>query len=435
VSNPPAGDSGLGLRVRPSPEEVSVLVASLGEIPDDERQVHFEVPLNPCDVEISAMLDMLAEDSSDATPAEVLVVAPISEAGKALDTQKSHSVRPKRYRRADQPTSPAEGQKKKRHLRRVSSLDQDAGPSVPVAEEVPVPEFAEVDPNGCDPTAAEPNGCDPAEVDPDGCTVRVVDEDDEEEDEIPLIRKNSRRYIASGESSGVPSPALSALIGLQELSLVNFDQTLEDMVPEDLLSELGDGGAMDVCADVPDAGLGSSQVASHASSTIERGLEGQEAGLDYTAPKEVTKGPSALEVAVAENSAPMDGASSYPAPEGVAGDDPARMGSTSCDPAPEGVLVGSPSHTYMEVHVGSSPPHSGCMAIAQAFGQGVALEASAPDDRVLASDNDTELVPADLSRVVPVGDPSPSHQLTSHDLGVPTSRYFGFFWSDFTPGR
>jgi hypothetical protein len=37
VSNPPAGDSGLGLRVRPSPEEVSTLVALLGEIPDDDR--------------------------------------------------------------------------------------------------------------------------------------------------------------------------------------------------------------------------------------------------------------------------------------------------------------------------------------------------------------------------------------------------------------
>jgi hypothetical protein len=75
VSNPPAGDSGLGLRVRPSPEEVSALVASLGEIPDDERQVHFEVPLNPSDAEISAMLDILAEDSSDAAPAKTLVVA------------------------------------------------------------------------------------------------------------------------------------------------------------------------------------------------------------------------------------------------------------------------------------------------------------------------------------------------------------------------
>jgi hypothetical protein len=42
-----------------------------------------------------------------------------------------------------------------------------------------------------------------------------------------LTRKNSRQFIASGESSGVPSPTLSALIGLQELSLANFDQTLE----------------------------------------------------------------------------------------------------------------------------------------------------------------------------------------------------------------
>jgi hypothetical protein len=302
----------------------------------------------------------------------------------------------------------------------VSSLDQDIGPSVPTAEEVPVLEFAEVDPNGCDPTAVDPNGCDPAEVDPNGCTVRVVDEDDEEEDEIPLIWKNSRRYIASGESSGVPSLALSALIGLQELSLTNFDQTLEDMVPEDLLSEPADGGAMNVCAGVPDAGLGSSRAASHASSTLERGLEGQEAGLDCTAPTEVTEGPSALEVVVAENSALKDGAGAYPAPEGVAGDDPARMGSASCDPAPEGVQVGSPSHTSMDVHVGSSPPHSGCMAIAQALGQGVALEASAPDDRVLASADDTELVPTDALRVVPVGDPSSSHQLTSHDLGVPS---------------
>jgi hypothetical protein len=420
VSNPPAGDSGLGLRVRPSPEEVNALVASLEEIPDDERQVHFEVPLNPSDAEISAMLDMLAEDSSDVAPAETSVVAPLPEASEALDIQRSDSFHPKRPRQANQPTSPAEGQKKKKRcLRQVSSLDQDAGPSVPVAEEVPVPAFTEAETDGRDLTVADPNGCDPAEVDPNGFTVRVVDEYDEE-DEILLIRKNSRRYIASGESSGVPSPALSALIGMQELSLTNFDQTLEDMVLEDLLSEPADGGAMDVCADVPDARLGSSRAVSRASSTLEHGLEGQEAGLDCTAPTEVTKGPSALEVAVAEDSALKDGAGAYPAPEGVAGDDPARMGSASYDPAPEGVRVSSPFHTSMDVHVGSSPPYFGCMAIAQALGQGVALEASAPGDRVMASADGTELVPTDALRVVPVGDPSSSHQLTSHDLGVPS---------------
>jgi hypothetical protein len=436
VSNPPASDGGLGLRVRPSSEEVSALVPSLEEIPDDEQQVHFEVPLDPSDAEIGAMLDMLAGDSSDAAPAETLVVVPIPGVDKALDAQKSVNVRPKRSRRAVQAPFPAEGdKKKKRRLRRVSSLDQGAGPSAPVAEEVPVPEFTEADPNGCDPFDADPNGC----------VVRLVDEDDEEEDEIPLIRKNSHHFIASGESSGVPSPALSALIGLQELSLANFDQTLEDMIPEDLLSEPADGGTVDVCVDVLDAGLGSSWAASRASSTLERGLKGQEAGLVCPAPMEVTEGPSALEVAAAENSALNDGAgaylapegvagddparmgsaSYYPAPEGVAGDDPARMGSASYDPAPEGVRAGSPSCTSMDVHVGSSPPHSGCMVTAQAFGQGVALEASVPDDRVLGSADDTELVPAESLQVAPDGDPLPSHQLISHDLGV-TSFFSNF---------
>jgi hypothetical protein len=140
---------------------------------------------------LSAMLDMLAEDSSNATPAETQDAAPIPEADKALDIQRSDSVHPKRPRRANQPTSPAEGKKKKkRRLHRVSSLDQDAGPSVPAAKEVPMAVFAEAEPNGCDPTDAEPNGCglddadpngcDPAEADPNGCTVRIVDEDEEE---------------------------------------------------------------------------------------------------------------------------------------------------------------------------------------------------------------------------------------------------------------
>jgi hypothetical protein len=53
VSNPPASDSGLGLRVRPSLEEVEVLVASLGDLPNDERQVHFEMPMSLGDAEIS----------------------------------------------------------------------------------------------------------------------------------------------------------------------------------------------------------------------------------------------------------------------------------------------------------------------------------------------------------------------------------------------
>jgi hypothetical protein len=316
----------------------------------------------------------------------------------------------------------------------VSCLNQDAGPSAPTAGEVPVPVFTEAEPtdadsNGCDPTNADPNGCDLIVADPNGCglddadpnryNVRIIDEDEEEEEEIPLIRKNSRRYIASRESSGVPSPALSALVGLQELSLANFDQTLEDMVPEGLLLEPADGGMMEVCADVPDAGLELSRAASRVSSTLERGLKNREADLNCSIPMEVVESPSALEVAATESLVPKDGASVYPAPEGVASDDPARVGSASYDPAPEGVRAGSPSHTSMDVHVGSSP-HSGCMAVAWASGQEVALEAGAPDDRVLISTGDAELVPTDALHIASVGDPSSSHQLNSHDLGVPS---------------
>ena len=64
------------------------MVASLGEIPDDERQVHFEVPLNPSDADINAMLDLLAEDSSDAAPTGTLAVVPLPEVDTTLDVPK-----------------------------------------------------------------------------------------------------------------------------------------------------------------------------------------------------------------------------------------------------------------------------------------------------------------------------------------------------------
>jgi hypothetical protein len=76
-------------------------------------------------------------------------------------------------------------------------LDRDVGHSVPAAEEVPVPEFTDADPNGCAPSAADPNGCAPSAADPNGCAPSVADpnggvvcvgdeNDGEEEDEVPL---------------------------------------------------------------------------------------------------------------------------------------------------------------------------------------------------------------------------------------------------------
>jgi hypothetical protein len=104
------------------------------------------------------------------------------------------------------------------------------------------------------------------------------------------------------------------------------------------LSEPTDGDMMDVCSDIPGVGLEVSHVASRASSTLEGGLQCQEVGQDCPTPMEVTKDPSALEVAVAENPVLKGGAGGYPAPEGVAGDDPAQVGNTSYNPAPDGVI-------------------------------------------------------------------------------------------------
>jgi hypothetical protein len=302
-----------------------------------------------------------------------------------------------------------------------------------------------VGPNGCDPARAEPNGCDPADADHDGCDpvpfiVLIVDEDEEEEEEVPLICKISRCYRVSGGSSDIPSPTLSALVGLQELSIANFDQTLEDVVPEDLLPEPTDVDMMDICSDIPDVGLEVSRAASRASSTLEGGLQSQEIGQGRSIPMEVTENPSALEVAVVENPVLKGGASGCPAPEGVAGNDPAQvgsascnpapegvaggdpapMGSTGCNPAPEGVQAGSPSHTSMDVHVGSSPPHSGGVLAAHASSEGVALEVGAPNVGVLMPVSGVELIPSDVLQIAPVDIPSSSHHLASRDLGFPS---------------
>jgi hypothetical protein len=155
---------------------------------------------------------------------------------------------------------------------------------------------------------------------------------------------------------------------------------------------------------------------------------------------EVTENPSALEVAVVENPILEDGASDYLAPEGVAGNELARVGSASynpapegaaggdlapmgnagCDPAPEGVREGSPSHTSMDVHVGSSPPHSDCMAAARALNQEVALETGTPNAKVLTFVGDVELIPNDALQIASTDIPSSSHQPISHDLGLPS---------------
>jgi hypothetical protein len=123
VSNPPASDGGLGLRVRTSPEDIEALVAPLRDLPNDERQIHFEMPASPDVAEIDVVLSMLAGESSDSTHAEPMAITVGQELNKTVETRKPEGTHPKRPRQVSRPTAPVEEKKKKRRLRRLSCLD------------------------------------------------------------------------------------------------------------------------------------------------------------------------------------------------------------------------------------------------------------------------------------------------------------------------
>ena len=69
--------------------------------------------MSPGDAEISAMLDMLAGDSSDLVLTETMVVAIIPEPEKTVDTRRPEGTRPKCFRQVSHPAAPAERKKKK----------------------------------------------------------------------------------------------------------------------------------------------------------------------------------------------------------------------------------------------------------------------------------------------------------------------------------
>jgi hypothetical protein len=181
-----------------------------------------------------------------------------------------------------------------------------------------------------------------------------------------------------------------------------------------MLSEPTTDDVMAICSEVPNVGLEVSRGVSRASSTLEGSIQCQDAGPSRSTPMEVTEEPSALEVATAEDPTPEGGAGSYPAPEGVASSDLALVGSASCNPAPKGVQVGSPSHTSMDVHVGSSPPRSDgatAMHASTALNKQVALEVGELDARSLLSAGGAEINPDNALQIIPVDLPPSSHDI------------------------
>jgi hypothetical protein len=113
----------------------------------------------------------------------------------------------------------------------------------------------------------------------------------------------------------------------------------------------------------------------------------------------------------------------FPSPEGVAGSDRALVCSASCNPAPEGVQVGSPSHTSMDVHVGSSPPQSdGATAVhaSTTLNKQVALEVGELDARSLLPAGGAEITPDNALQIVPVDLAPSSHDIAPPALGLPS---------------
>jgi hypothetical protein len=77
----------------------------------------------------------------------------------------------------------------------------------------------------------------------------------------------------------------------------------------------------------------------------------------------------------------------------------------------------------MDVHAGSSPPHSDGLIVMHtslASSEGVALEVGAPDEKIQISAGGAESTPDGAFQIVPVDLPSSSDNMTSHDLGLPS---------------
>jgi hypothetical protein len=82
VSNPPARDGSPGHRVWPSPEDIEALIAPLWNLPEAEKQTHFEMPSGTDDAEMDVVLSLLARESSDSTRTEPMTIVTGQEFGK-----------------------------------------------------------------------------------------------------------------------------------------------------------------------------------------------------------------------------------------------------------------------------------------------------------------------------------------------------------------
>jgi hypothetical protein len=196
VSNPPVQDGNPAHKVRPSPKDIEAFIAPYRNLPEEERQTHFQMPTTADEAEVNAVLSMLAGELSDSAHTESVTIATGHGIGEDEGVQSPGSVHHKRLCRTSHPATPAEGNKRKKRLRWSSDLELDADPTTSVLGGGPASANLEDNIKDCD-----------------GVRVggRVLDEDEEKEEEVvPLIRKNNRNH----SSSDIPMQALSGLVSL-----------------------------------------------------------------------------------------------------------------------------------------------------------------------------------------------------------------------------
>lgn len=191
--------------MRPSLEDIEAFIAPFRNLPEVERQTHFEMPTSADNAEMNDVFSMLAGELSDSACTELMVVAIGQDLGEDKEIRKPEGAHRKRSRRVNHAAAPIEEEKKKRRLQRLSCLEQDAGPSTLFLGDGLVSTILEDNVRGCDDVRVAGS---------------VLDgEEEEEEEEIPLIRKNSHH----NRGSDIPMQALSTLVSLQGLLIYDFD--------------------------------------------------------------------------------------------------------------------------------------------------------------------------------------------------------------------
>jgi hypothetical protein len=81
--------------VQPSLEDIEAFIAPFRNLPEAERQTHFEMPTSTDDAEMNAVLSMLARESSDSARTEPMAVAIGQDVGEDEEIRKPEGARRK----------------------------------------------------------------------------------------------------------------------------------------------------------------------------------------------------------------------------------------------------------------------------------------------------------------------------------------------------